>query len=302
MQVLLFQQPRLGPKPFTPPKLNFGSADGDVKATTDFSFDKVFSVPSVPNHESMNGNITMKAATENILAVNSENDKEETESSNQKQSPVGGVSPEVESKPINENVDEDTPDNEDGTPGSPNGTDKTPSTAERRKLFEKNTNSVPAEQETTISADTAAAIEESSDDKLEDFERASLQRTSIAERRRLYENRSMSVQETTLTDKRSPTNLSPTPLRRRDSFKTPKPLPEEEKNQKKQPDDVPSKGHTVDKKPEPATTPTPKRTSTVFGNNNIFIYNLQYFSPSILFLKYAILPRESLLCCIAQGN
>lgn len=36
-------------------------------------------------------------------------------------------------------------------------------------------------------------------------------RSSIAERRRLYENRSMSVQE--------PVNPSPTPLRRRDSLK-----------------------------------------------------------------------------------
>ncbi|PNF37262.1 hypothetical protein B7P43_G00408, partial [Cryptotermes secundus] len=51
-------QPRLGPKPFTPPKLNFsssGSGDGDIKGTTEFSFDKVFSVPVAPGHEAMNG-------------------------------------------------------------------------------------------------------------------------------------------------------------------------------------------------------------------------------------------------------
>ena len=152
---------------------------------------------------------------------------------------------------------------EDMPPSSPPSHSKpnTPSTAERRKLYEKR-----------ISTGVPDVECEDGDDKLEDFERASVQRTSIAERRRLYENRSVSVQDPGATDKRSPT-LSPTPLRRRDSFKGSKGSGGETTEGSKKPPvamqrQVSQEGKAQpaqEKKPEPVTTPTPKRTSTVFG-------------------------------------
>jgi coronin-7 len=128
------------------------------------------------------------------------------------------------------------------------------------------------EQDLQLSADTLKF--DDTDDKLEDFERASVQRSSIAERRRMYENRSASVQEAGAADKRSPT-LSPTPLRRQDSFKSSKTCALEEVANKRSPvamqrqqsQEHLAAGKTHDKKPEPVTTPTPKRTSTVFGKS-----------------------------------
>lgn len=49
-----------------------------------------------------------------------------------------------------------------------------------------------------------------------DFDRNSSQRSSIAERRRLYESRSMSIQDAGANKAKTP---SPTPLRRKDSLK-----------------------------------------------------------------------------------
>lgn len=63
------------------------------------------------------------------------------------------------------------------------------------------------EKEKSEGADEDAGVGE---DEGEGLERGGT-RSSIAERRRLYESRSMSVQE--------PASPSPTPLRRRDSFK-----------------------------------------------------------------------------------
>lgn len=53
---------------------------------------------------------------------------------------------------------------------------KTPSTAERRKLFEERSNSKENENDDNF-------------DGSDGFERMSLQRSSIAERRKMYENR-----------------------------------------------------------------------------------------------------------------
>lgn len=156
------------------------------------------------------------------------------------------------------------------------GKPKTPSTAERRKLYERRISSGSGEQDCTqLAADTLKF--DDADDKVEDFERSSVQRSSIAERRRMYENRSVSAQETGTAERRSP-NVSPTPLRRQDSYKSSKAGGQDvvkEDVESKRPHIVqrqhsqeqPAAGKTPpqDKKPEPVTTPTPKRTSTVFG-------------------------------------
>jgi coronin-7 len=155
------------------------------------------------------------------------------------------------------------------------GKPKTPSTAERRKLYEKRISSMAGEQDSTQLADTLKF--DDADDKVEDFERSSVQRSSIAERRRIYENRSVSAQEAGVAERKSPT-VSPTPLRRQDSYKSSKaagPDMVKEDTESKRPhsvqrqhsQDQPAAGKTPpqDKKLEPVTTPTPKRTSTVFG-------------------------------------
>ncbi|KAJ4439634.1 hypothetical protein ANN_07762 [Periplaneta americana] len=302
-------KPRLGPKPFTPPKLNFtssGSGEGDVKGTTEFSFDKVFSVPVAPGHETMNG-VPNKHGN-NVHAVDNENNgtisslsyiendfqAKGDESRDEKfKNKVDDISPSKDNFSLysnegkglqNEDLGERDAQSNSGSfedevqPPSPtsHGKPKTPSTAERRKLYEKRISSMATEQE---AAD--AAKYDDVDDKLEDFERASVQRTSIAERRRLYENRSVSVQEAVTSDKRSPT-LSPTPLRRRDSFKSSKTSTQDTVKeeveikrppvamQRQQSQEQPAATKSQDKKPEPVTTPTPKRTSTVFGRVSKF--------------------------------
>ncbi|XP_068081154.1 coronin-7 [Anabrus simplex] len=276
-----YKQPRLGPKPFTPPKLNFSGGDGDMKATTDFSFDKVFSVPVAPNHESsMNGSLnkTGSVPTRDEIYERLSSLVLEKESEVSLASPVKEVVGVIDSgiKQQDSEVDVRQRQDEIVVPDSPTSLKpKTPSTAERRKLFEKRFSSVANEQELGLSvADSSviSKVDDFVDDKLEEFERASVQRTSIAERRRLYENRSMSVQDAAPADKISPT-LSPTPLRRRDSFKTVKapatdPVKEEESKKGSQVA-IPRESSSATK-PEPVTTPTPKRTSTVFGRVSKF--------------------------------
>lgn len=124
---------------------------------------------------------------------------------------------------------------------------KTPSTAERRKLFETPTKDAEISESATESNESSS------------FERNAVQRTSIAERRKMYESRSQSMQEG-IMDK---PDGSPSPLRRKDSFKNAK---NEESNK--------SKGAAIGKassdsqaakKESPVVTPAPKRTSTVFG-------------------------------------
>ncbi|XP_021932218.1 coronin-7 isoform X5 [Zootermopsis nevadensis] len=305
-------QPRLGPKPFTPPKLNFssGSGEDDIKATTEFSFEKVFSVPVAPGHEAMNGVLPNRHGNSWHTIDNENNginqspycvendfqdkgeecldDKCKKTIDNIPSSPckdsiglfeeenksgVGLHSEDVSGRDAQPNSGslEDLPLSSPTSHRKP----KTPSTAERRKFYEKRISSVANEQDLQLPAD--ALKFDDVDDKLEDFERASVQRSSIAERRRMYENRSSSVQEAGAADKRSPT-LSPTPLRRQDSFKNSKTCAVDEVANKRSPvaiqrqqsQEQTAAGKSQDKKPEPVTTPTPKRTSTVFGRVSKF--------------------------------
>ncbi|GFG39279.1 hypothetical protein Cfor_02204, partial [Coptotermes formosanus] len=267
-------KPRLGPKPFTPPKLNFsssGSGDGDIKGTTEFSFDKVFSVPVAPGHETMNGALNRHGNSLHTV---------HTDNSGTKQS-LTYIENDFQTKG-DEYDQPNSRSSEDLPPSSQSrGKPKTPSTAERRKLYEKRISSMSGEQDPTQPAADTLKFDDA-DDKVEDFERSSVQRSSIAERRRMYENRSVSAQEAGAAEKRSPT-LSPTPLRRQDSCKSSKASGQDMvkedmegkrshtvQRQHSQEQLAAAKTPSQDKKPEPVTTPTPKRTSTVFGRVSKF--------------------------------
>lgn len=202
-------QPRLGPKPFTPLKLN----------ETD-SFEKVFSVPLAPVCHT---NGVHERSTEDTSLPLAETD----------------AKPEISDKPekppeLAPKYDEETPE-QDAAP-------KTPSTAERRKLFET----------TTKENDITDATENNENN----FERNTAQRTSIAERRKMYETRSQSVQEG-MMDK---PDGSPSPLRRKDSFKSSK----NDENAKNKANTKQNDAQIAKK--DVTVAPTPKRTSTVFGN------------------------------------
>ncbi|GJQ82345.1 hypothetical protein Trydic_g416 [Trypoxylus dichotomus] len=209
------QQPRLGPKPFTPLKLN----ESD-------SFDKMFSVPLAP-----------------VCHSNGIHDSLSEETT----TPVENCTPKKEEDPapIKKEEQEETPNIEaDQAP-------KTPSTAERRKLFET------AAKETDAGENVAESNEGG-------FERNAVQRTSIAERRKMYESRSHSVQEG-MMDK---PDGSPSPLRRKDSLKSSK----NEDISKGRGSSVVSKagGDAQSSKKDVPTAPAPKRTSTVFGRVSKF--------------------------------
>lgn len=109
---------------------------------------------------------------------------------------------------------------------------------------------------------------EGTDDKLDNFERSSVQRTSIAERRKMYESRSQSTQETTITEKAEAANKSPIMMRRKDSLKSRKSsddiLKEEAQSRAAPMARQQSLDPQAGRKTEVAA-PTPKRTSTVFG-------------------------------------
>ncbi|KAJ8873526.1 hypothetical protein PR048_024344 [Dryococelus australis] len=218
--VVVCWQPRLGPKPFTPPKLSFG-ADGDVKEMTKFCFDKVFSVPPVPGQDAgsvlgRRGSFTVSGdevtppllekppATPPLHSPVAEREANTTELSNCEphKDHVSSMGPELNNSDVHKDPEF-------------NDTDQ-------HKDLDPNT-----------------------DESVEDLERAAMQRMSIAERRRRYENRSISAQ-----DCGAPTT-SPPRLRRHDSFKSARsPVTEME------PDGL-----------EIVPTTTPKRTSTVFGES-----------------------------------
>lgn len=127
---------------------------------------------------------------------------------------------------------------------------KTPSTAERRKVFE-----------------TKMKDESPENEDIGNFERGA-NRNSIAERRRLYESRSVSVTDGNLAEKAMG---SPTMLRRRDSFKAKSEVIKEDETKKS----IPMlRQQSMDPKLEKietvATTPASKRTSTVFGRVSKF--------------------------------
>lgn len=163
---------------------------------------------------------------------------------------------------------------------------KTPSTAERRKLFEVRNNSKEKEKENNET--TEVDIVDTTDDKASgNFERSSVQRNSIAERRKMYE-RSQSVQEpSSVTEK--PESKSPVMLRRKDSLKNRnnksvedviKEEPQETRPKKTMPRQQ-SHDPQANRKTEPVVAaPVPKRTSTVFGNyfslNNLRFHYMKY--------------------------
>lgn len=107
------------------------------------------------------------------------------------------------------------------------------------------------------------------------FERGT-NRNSIAERRRLYESRSVSVTDGNLAEKAMG---SPT-MRRRDSFKAKSEVIKEDETKKSIPMLRQQSMDPKLEKVEPVATLASKRTSTVFGENrNIFceIYFLDTF-------------------------
>ncbi|XP_035791900.1 coronin-7-like isoform X6 [Anopheles albimanus] len=145
----------------------------------EFSFDKVFNVPQAPCSEMSDKDVAKPAIGDQTLDTNGDQNEECLCLDGMK------FSEEVEQgRERNDVCVEDTP---------------VVSTAELRKKFEKNN-----------STDSVDEFDVTVDEKCE-FDRQSSQRTSIAERRRMYEGRSQSVQE----DKHG----SPTLLRRRESLK-----------------------------------------------------------------------------------
>ncbi|XP_055597739.1 coronin-7 isoform X3 [Uranotaenia lowii] len=176
--------PRLGPKPFS-----------STGSSSEFSFDKVFNVPQAPKSENGDGQRDSNDNTqENSLASNGSVDEPSVhENGNCKeQEAPAETTEEVPLRPKSGD-EEDKP--------------RIISTAERRKSGDRE--KIFESKASTESEDQFDAA--GTDDKTNQFERLSGQRTSIAERRRLYENRSQSVQE------EKP--ASPVPLRRRESLK-----------------------------------------------------------------------------------
>ncbi|XP_043797534.1 coronin-7 isoform X2 [Apis laboriosa] len=199
----------------------------------EFSFDKIFSVPIAPNNDTngyqndLNNQIENNIEPEKSPSFNNERIKE-TENG----------------KSDSSSLEEDTNSSDSGYKP------KTPSTAERRKVFEIKSKDESPENE-----------------ELGNFERGNTNRNSIAERRRLYESRSVSVTDGNLAEKAMG---SPTMLRRRDSFKTKSEVIKEDEVKK-----VISmlRQQSMDprlEKVDNSVTPTPKRTSTVFGRVSKF--------------------------------
>lgn len=223
-------KPRLGPKPFTPPKLNLGDSMSSAS-----ELDRVFSVPAAPGNDvvshSVNGRVSHSPEPETEQSVELMN---------------GGVCAE--------------------SPTDVDSGARTPSTAERVRLFEaevlgerKCPGVVDGESGRSAEVDGMNIDDKKELDDLEVLERGGT-RSSIAERRRLYESRSQSVQE--------PSTPSPTPLRRRDSLKALKTstVKEEESGS-------PVKRNSVlhnQKQDVMPSSGAPKRTSTVFGRVSKF--------------------------------
>lgn len=111
--------------------------------------------------------------------------------------------------------------------------------------------------------ETKVKDESPENEDIGNFERG-MNRNSIAERRRLYESRSVSVTDGNLAEKAMG---SPTMLRRRDSFKAKSEIIKEDETKKAVPI---LRQQSMDprlEKIEPIATPVSKRTSTVFGKN-----------------------------------
>ena len=169
-----------------------------------------------------------------------------------------------------------------------NFTPRTPSMAERRKLFETGRNNHLEEKEMLDGVIVNSKSSECLKDEGNSFERGSGQRNSIAgrvvnltrgcfkifttnfglkiiERRRIYENRTVSTQDQPVADR-----IPQSPLHRRNSLKAKNEEPKEEQQQqvnRRMTVGGPIKSSEIisDKKNSGISTPTPKRTSTVFG-------------------------------------
>ncbi|XP_058794011.1 coronin-7 isoform X2 [Phymastichus coffea] len=203
-------------------------------ASQEFSFDKIFSVPQAPLNDS-NGHSDVY---ENLKDNDNDVDKSPTYEIERKDSEAA--------KSDSSSIEEDANSSDSGYKP------KTPSTAERRRLFENKVKDESPENEDAGN-----------------FERGGSNRNSIAERRRLYENKSASVTDGNLAEKAA--SCSPTSMKRRDSFKSKSDIIKDDDTKKIVPmirqQSVPAEKI---EKPEPVSTPTPKRTSTVFGRVSKF--------------------------------
>ncbi|XP_039310008.1 coronin-7 isoform X3 [Solenopsis invicta] len=204
-------------------------------SSQEFSFDKVFSVPLAPNNDSnTNG---YQNEINNTAEHNTEVDKSPTLTPNERTKDAEN------GKSDSSSIEEDANSSDSGYKP------KTPSTAERRKVFE-----------------TKVKDESPENEDFANFERGT-NRNSIAERRRLYESRSVSVTDGNLAEKAMG---SPTMLRRRDSFKAKSEVIKEDETKK----NIPMlRQQSMDpklEKVEPVVTPASKRTSTVFGKVSKF--------------------------------
>lgn len=195
-------------------------------------------MPVAPNNDTTNG---YQNEVNNTVENNTETDKSPTFANER------GVKDTENGKSDSSSIEEDANSSDSGYKP------KTPSTAERRKVFE-----------------TKVKDESPENEDAGNFERG-VNRNSIAERRRLYESRSVSVTDGNLAEKAMG---SPTMLRRRDSFKTKSEVIKEDEAKKA----VPMlRQQSMDprlEKVEPVATPASKRTSTVFGKR-IVIYILK---------------------------
>ncbi|XP_032662962.1 coronin-7 isoform X2 [Odontomachus brunneus] len=219
-----------GEEPITP---RLGPKPFQAKSSSqEFSFDKIFSVPIAPNNDT-NG---YQNEINNTVENNMEADKSPTFTNERAKDAENG-------KSDSSSIEEDANSSDSGYKP------KTPSTAERRKVFE-----------------TKVKDESPENEDAGNFERGA-NRNSIAERRRLYESRSVSVTDGNLAEKAMG---SPTMLRRRDSFKTKSEVIKEDEAKKSIPI---LRQQSMDprlEKVEPVATPASKRTSTVFGRVSKF--------------------------------
>lgn len=185
-------QPRLGPKPFTPPKLNFGANSGTTESDGGNSHsDEVLAQRNSPEGAPDSAPIWFSNGGSEHANGSEKNGKADLHSLNDESNgspPLSGSS----------------------SPEKP----KTPSTSERRKVFESRVSSTESQQNVEVITSAVDAV--LLDEGKADFDRNSAQRSSIAERRRLYESRSMSIQDSGANKAKTP---SPTPLRRKDSLK-----------------------------------------------------------------------------------
>ncbi|KYN20501.1 Coronin-7 [Trachymyrmex cornetzi] len=138
-------------------------------SSQEFSFDKVFSVPIAPNNDSnTNG---YQNEINNTAEHNAEADKSPT------------LTPNERAKDMENGKSDSSSIEEDANSSDSGYKPKTPSTAERRKVFE-----------------TKVKDESPENEDIGNFERGT-NRNSIAERRRLYESRSVSVTDGNLAEK-----------------------------------------------------------------------------------------------------